>query len=568
LPRDRSRTVPLEFQPAPLGGADTGQWEEGEMSLQTMPANRMVRRYAAVVWRWLWLLVLCAVIAGVGAYEASRWQHPVYRASALLLVNQRAPGQDAYSALLASDQLVQTYLTLINQPAVLQGAVHQVGGVSSASLAKSVHVSNAAGTQTIQIAVDDTNPARAAKLANAIAAVFIQQQQQAAQAQFSSAQKQLTQLITELSGQVNTLTAQVNALQAIGGTDPRLPGLNAQLTGALARRDALETQSDDLTAQELVAHNNLQIIQPAIPPTAPDHPIPVLNATIGAVLGLIVAIGLVVLLEFLDDRVRTPHQVEELLDLPIIGALRDHRGGRVLLNGNNRSHLAQSLSALSSNLSLGEIEKPLRSIVVTSATEGEGKTTLAVNLALSLAHGGRRVVLVDADLQHPQIHWYLGIPNAGGLSHALTAQTSIATSDMRGVPNLRVLTAGSHTPNGADLLSPNKVRWLLQALMADGTVDVVVLDTAPAATSAGAAVLASLADGTVLVVDGRRSREKALLRAKDMLRRVHAHVIGVVLNHARVKPDGYSSGQVDRRWPSTVEQAASHGASPKPALRA
>src|SRR5258706_13375744 len=133
----------------------------------------VLHTYLAIARRWLWLLAVCTVIAAGGALAVSMRQPKVYRAITLLTINQQLPGQDAYSSLLASDQLVVTYTALISQPVVLARAAGQVGGISAPQLAQRVKVQDQAGTQIIQLSVDDPSPHRAAQLANAIAAAFI-----------------------------------------------------------------------------------------------------------------------------------------------------------------------------------------------------------------------------------------------------------------------------------------------------------------------------------------------------------------------------------------------------------
>ena len=173
-----------------------------------------LHEHLAVIARWLWLLGLCAVIAAGGAFTVSKMQPSVYRATTLLTINQQLPGQDPYSSLLASDQLVVTYEALISQPVVLTRAAHQVGRISPTQLAQQVTVQDQPGTQIIQLSVDDTSPHRAAALANAVAAAFIAIHQESADAKLSSAEQQLEQQLKQIASQVTSLTASIDALRA------------------------------------------------------------------------------------------------------------------------------------------------------------------------------------------------------------------------------------------------------------------------------------------------------------------------------------------------------------------
>jgi succinoglycan biosynthesis transport protein ExoP len=511
------------------------------MPMPSAHRTRTLSTYLSVIIRWLWLIGLCTGIAAAGAFAVSKMQQRVYRATTLLTIDQQLPGQDAYSSLLASNQLVTTYMALISQPVVLARAAGQVGGISATQLAQRVTVQDQAGTQIIQLSVDDTNAHRAAQLANAIAVSFVAIQQESEDAKLSQAQQQLNQQITQVSTQVNSLTNKLDALQAEDPTNPQLSILQQQLDAAVARRDYLQTVSGQLITQELAARNNVLVFQPAIPPSRPNHPNVLLNTAVAGALGLVVAVCLTFLVEFMEDRIRTPKQVEELTGMPVLATVGTHSQARLLLTRDWSPRLAGSFRTLRTNLSFVALDRPLRTILVTSALPGEGKTTIAINLAVSLARSGQRVLLVDADLHNPTIHERLGLENSTGLSLCLVgSEKSIPVTQLSAEPNLAVLTAGPKPPNPAELLGKGRMQRLLGTLVAgqqehsdaEPAMDVVVIDTPPAAAYTDAAVLASQADGTILVVDGAKAREGPVLRAKGALARIDARLIGIVLNRA------------------------------------
>jgi capsular exopolysaccharide synthesis family protein len=266
-----------------------------------------------------------------------------------------------------------------------------------------------------------------------------------------------------------------------------------------------------------------------------------LNTAIAGALGLVIALCLVFLLELLDNRIRTPKQIEELTGIPVIAQVGKHSQRRRLLSDAESRRLAGSYRTLQTNLSFLALERPLRTIVVTSALPGEGKTTVAINLAVSFAQSGQHTLLVDADLHQPTIHEQLGLENSTGLSLCLVGlEQCVSYTRSPVVPHLSILTAGPKPPNPAELLGSGRMRGFLDTLVigqsergATGSeVDVVVIDAPPATVSVDAAVLAEQADGTILVVDGAKSRAGAVLRAKDALTRMHARILGVVFNRA------------------------------------
>ncbi|HEX8036877.1 MAG TPA: polysaccharide biosynthesis tyrosine autokinase [Ktedonobacterales bacterium] len=465
---------------------------------------RELRTYVTALRRWLWLLCLCTVVAAASGYVASKAQHPVYRATTVLIVEpQGTSGQDLFNALQVSEQLAVTYAGLVQQPIVLDRAAQQLKGVSAATLAREVKATADTGAPIVRIQVDDTNPVRAATVANAVALA-------------------LTTVLLE---------------RGFASSEGVIP---------------------------------LQQFQPAVPPNAPDHPKALLNAAIAAALGLILAVILVLLIEFLDDRIRTPVQAEAVVDAPLLGNIDKQRLNHVLLTENAKGSPAieASFRALCANLSFATLDKPLRTIAVTSATVAEGKTTVAINLAEALARSGKRVLLIDADLHHPQIHELLGISNSRGLSQYLQEEncTSSVVSQRHG-SRRSVLTAGPHPLDSAELLGSCRMGHFLQSIFDNDVADIVVIDTPPVATYVDAARLAGYTDGTLLVIDSSQAREEAVVRAKAVLDRVHARIVGIVLNHTPGRMDHAGFHQQPNEQTSTMEeQMVPHESSTSPAL--
>jgi capsular exopolysaccharide synthesis family protein len=191
--------------------------------------------------------------------------------------------------------------------------------------------------------------------------------------------------------------------------------------------------------------------------------------------------------------------------------------------------LTEQFGIVRTNLCFASLGKPLRSILVTSPTPGDGKTTTAINLAAALALSGKRVMLVDADFRHPTVHTHLGIDNKHGLSICLLEDNLGGMYDVPcvavpAVPNLYVLPAGPLPPNPTELLGSDRMLRFKRSVLADGkqrrsVVDMVVFDSPPVLPVADALVLAGQVDGTILVVDAAHARVGEVLRARDNLQR-------------------------------------------------
>jgi non-specific protein-tyrosine kinase len=249
--------------------------------------------------------------------------------------------------------------------------------------------------------------------------------------------------------------------------------------------------------------------------------------------GGLLAFGLACLVEYLDDTFKSPEEVQAVLGLSALGMTpeTESKGDTDLVTlACLQSSTAEAYRVLRTNLQFAEVSEPVRTLLVTSPSPFEGKTTTAANLAVSLAQAGKRVVLVDADLHRPRLHRIFKLQNHTGVSGALldsNSQDSILLQPAS-VPGLRVLTSGPLPPNPAELLGAPGMQKILDKLAADA--DLVILDSPPLLALSDAAVLAAQVDGVLLVVDSKRTRRPMATMAVENLQHVQARVVGVVLN--------------------------------------
>lgn len=310
---------------------------------------------------------------------------------------------------------------------------------------------------------------------------------------------------------------------------------NRQLYEALTKK--LKEQSVTEDTQSV----NLWIVEEAKVPEAPVYPRTRRNVLLGAVLGLLAGLGMAFLVEYLDNTVKGPDDVETTLGLPLLGVVSNLRGRRarveeVLLDG-KLTPVAEEYRSLRTALLLSSAQGPPRSVVVTSMTPEEGKTSTALNLAVALAQSGRPVVLVDADLRRPRIHKALGLGNEVGLSTYLTGASGPEVLQQTAVPQLRVVPAGPLPPNPQELLSSRAMAELARTLAPNG--EVVIFDSPPVLTVADARLLAKLADGTILVARSKKVTCDELRAGVKLLRDIDARVLGVVLNRFDARRGGY-----------------------------
>jgi capsular exopolysaccharide synthesis family protein len=252
------------------------------------------------------------------------------------------------------------------------------------------------------------------------------------------------------------------------------------------------------------------------------------------------AAGLVILMEYLDDTVKSEQDVEQVSGLTTLGMVTrfGRRASRQPVGGyGSHSPISEAYRAIRTSVQFATMDRPGQVLLVTSPNAGDGKSTTAANLAVTMASAGKRVILVDADLRKPTLHQVFKLDNRLGLTSALLsgngARSSVQTSSF---DNLSVLTSGPLPPNPSELLSSPRMRDLVEALRRQA--DAVILDSPPVLVVTDATLLAALADGTVLVAEVGRTRSGALHQAVDGLSRATDRLLGVVLN------------KTGRRWSS------------------
>lgn len=271
---------------------------------------------------------------------------------------------------------------------------------------------------------------------------------------------------------------------------------------------------------------------------------------LGLLVGLLLGLGGAFFLEYLDQTIKSAGDVERVLGMPVLGLIPFERSLAASGNGAARqpivvlSQLApddpavEAYRALRTNVTFVGAERPLQLLAVTSPGPGEGKTTTAANLALALAQGGARVLLVDADLRRPQLHRAFDLPQAPGVTDVLVGKARVADAMRRDVrASLDVLPAGALPPNPAELLGSDAMRQLLGEVRRD--YEYIVADTPPALPVTDATVMAATVDATILVMRSGETEEVAARRVVEQLGRVRARVAGVVLNGVSQRHDHY-----------------------------
>ena len=318
-------------------------------------------------------------------------------------------------------------------------------------------------------------------------------------------------------------------------------------------RNLLDTYTQRQKEQELAMSsdrpNNIKISTHAVTPFEPTGPQRNRNIMVVFLMSLAAGIGLAFLLDYLDDSVKTSDDVGRHLGLPTLALIphyantENRRLGLAVGNGNSdgvstglitlqerQSPIAEAYRHLRTSLLFSSAGKPPQTILVTSSQPSEGKTTTAINTAITLAQSDADVVIIDCDLRRPRIHNYFGLENSQGLTNYLSGErnTENLLKPCHNLPRLKIITSGPIPPNPAELLSSNEMKNLLQFLK--GRFKHVIIDSPPAISFTDAAILSTLADGVVLVAMAGKSSIHLMRRFKQRLGNIGARIYGVVLN--------------------------------------
>ncbi|MDQ3131445.1 MAG: polysaccharide biosynthesis tyrosine autokinase [Acidobacteriota bacterium] len=344
-----------------------------------------------------------------------------------------------------------------------------------------------------------------------------------------------------------------------GQEETRLTTLKREIE---TQRSLLDTYTQRQKEQELTISgsrpDNVKVTAHAITPTTPIGPQRTRNIMVAFLMSLAAGIGLAFLMDYLDDSVRTSDDVGRHLGLPTLALIPDYatldKRTPALIPGKNgsgpsslalitledrRSPVAEAYRHLRTSLLFSSAGKPPQTILVTSAQPSEGKTTTAINTAITLAQSDVDVVIIDCDLRRPRLHSHFSLDNTQGLTNYLSGErnTDNLVKTYKGLPRLKVITSGPIPPNPAELLSSNEMKNLLQFLK--GNYKHVIIDSPPAISFTDAAILATLVDGVVLVAMAGKSSIQLMRRFKQRLGNLGTRIYGVVLNGIKANSAEY-----------------------------
>jgi Mrp family chromosome partitioning ATPase/capsular polysaccharide biosynthesis protein len=521
----------------------------------------MIDHYWKILLKRWKLLVICFVVTGLAVFAGSALMTPMYQSTAFVQVAVSSNNSQAdINGLLASDQLVQTESQLAISDPVLREVASHYAGLSVDQLAKNTSTSVKTSTQLFQIDVLDASPQRAAALANDIARTLIKQQTQASQQHNTQSQQQIQQDLNTTQLQIESVSGQIATLKAKNGNGTQISTLQVELNGLQQHFTQWQSLLAQLELTQAQAGNFLLIAQNAQPALSPARPNVRVNTAIGLVIGLLDGFFLAILLEQLDTRVRSVEELTKLIEWPVLATVwrpdpnKDKQED--LVNPPSHSPNVEAYRILRTNLGFALLDKPVHTIMVTSAVPAEGKSTTAANLAIFMAKAGKKTLLIDADMRRPTIAERLHLPKDKlGLSNAIVAcaqslsaaagsmwkpSTPFPVGDFSlnaythavNVPNLKVMPAGPLPPNPPDLLD-SRAMESFQVSLASSGAEVIIFDAPPLLGLSDASILASKVDGVLVVINIERADKKQIEQMKAHFTQAGTRVLGCIVNKQR-----------------------------------
>ena len=479
-----------------------------------------VRAYLRVLWRWKLLVLPFVVVLPVAAYVYVSSLPKVYAASALLQVQALAVDTSLLGADVPTPQS-QTLLSaarLVTTTAVAQTAAELLGEPRSSARRLLEDVTATADVDADFIGVSARAPTarRAAAVANAFAAAVVK-------------------------NRTNDAIGRLNA--TIGRVDQQLDNIKGSSSTARDARKQLSEQLQRLRTLRAAQGNNARIVEPAIASTSPVAPRVTRTVILAAIVALLLAFGAVVLAQGSDRKIREPSELEELTGRPLLSAVPRSAFGDDLGDG----AAEEAFQTLRASLTYFNVDREIQSVLITSPAQGDGKTTVATNLARAMARAGKDVILVDADLRRPQVAWRFHVPGAAGLGGVLVGEIPLARAFVEPEADslagrLRILPAGPPPPNPSELLASKRMTHLLEKLM-EGC-DLVIVDSTPLLTVSDSLPLVEVVSGTVMVARINETSKDAVRRLQSVIANAGGVVLGSVATGAATSAlyGGYGYG--------------------------
>ena len=494
------------------------------------PSALPLRSALRAVRQRLWVVLLCLVLVPSTALAVSLLQQKEYTTTASLLFRDPQLDQKLFGSTFVQSSTdpareAATNVELVSLDEVALLTAKRLGrGLTAKEVSDAVKIEAQGQSDVVSVAATARDPQFAAELANLFAGEYVRFRREADRSKIRDAARLV-------EGRSRSLSAR-----------ERKAGPGQSLRQRLDQLDVLTS----------LQTGNAEVVEPARAPSDPSSPLPLRNGALGLVLGALLGLGVALLLDRLDRRLRDPGEIEETFERPVLAALQESRA----LNSADATMTTvpeserEAFRMLRANLRYFSLSREIRSVLITSSGSGDGKSTVAWGLAQAAASTGSRTLLVESDLRHPSLGARYKLRSRHGLTSVLTGgidragainQIRLPTSpNDRGLNHsMDVLLAGPLPPNPTDLVGSQPMADLIHE--AERDYDLVVVDTPPTAIVSDAIPLVTMVGGVIVVSRLGKTTRDALRHLRSQLENLDAPILGVVVNSVN-RGTGYGYG--------------------------
>ncbi len=506
-----------------------------------------LRDYLNVISARRGIIILATLIVACVALAVSLLQPPTYTAQAKVLISEKDTGAALFGTVLPElssqpERALQTQVQLVEVRPVIEATIKKLAlQQTPEELLSRVDVGAIGQTNVIAIQATATKPEQAAEIANTVADEYVAASKDRKRASLKAAADEVQQRLEQARAEILALGRRV---QESGKSDE----LTAELGIATGTYSTLAEKLEQLRINEQLETGSGVVVQAAVVEVEQIAPKPLRNTALGALVGLALGLGMAFLYEYLDNTIKSTDEAERVYGTTVLGIVpmeRFEKGvkRRLTIVEAPGSAASEAYRVIRNSLDFINFEHDLHTLMITSAAPAEGKSSVAANLAMSLTQTGKKVVLVSCDFRRPTTEQFFPVNNTVGLSEVLLGTHSLKSALQRpGGEQLLVLTAGKMPPNPNELLGSTKMKEVIESLEEWG--DWVIIDTPPVLAVADPVSVARWVDGVVVVSKAGESTREAGQKAVELLGKVGARIIGVVvwgLDETKNRP-GYGYG--------------------------
>jgi polysaccharide biosynthesis transport protein len=491
--------------------------------------------YFRIIWRKRWVIILTILISLIVVAVGTYLTTPVYSAASVLRIATASGGSISYTDYIYTDRLVNTYVKIATSRPVLDELVKRL----KLAAPPTVRVEIIANTELINITVEDSNPNTAQTAANTLASILIEQSKSLYSGGGRDPKLILSDQISQLEQELNQARASYD--QLVRSSPSNTKAIAASLQSIDLKQQSYATllsQYEDTRIRDAIRANTISLVEPATTPDKPIRPDRLLNYGLGFLLSAMAGLGLAFVFDHFDETLHTSADIEKVIGMPAIVKIPSTKSGKTFLPLDGYSPYGEAYRRLRAAFLYNIQSSNHRVIMVTSPEPEDGKSTICANLAILLAQAGKKVVLVDGDVNVSRIHQIFNLPNQIGLTSVLSGQIIIKDAlQSTQYEGLKVLTSGPFEDGKEVLSQQSKIHELISDLTSFG--DLVLIDSPAILSVADVSDLATEVDSVLVVVRRNLTNLSSLDEARKLLDKLDITTMGFIINRAEGTDYGY-----------------------------